>query len=400
MIKRLEELNNFKRGDKNIQAIYRAQILIWPTTPLFIEEFFNGYIVGAFTTYGGTTYNRIIKLDKNTGAIDTGFNIGSGFQNRVLSIDKTPDDKLMVSGLFTSYNGTSKIYLTKLNTFGTIDTTFTGIYNLISLGNEVYVISSVDPITGDTYMIVRGSNNYNGSLIANSVGNLKIDINGVRDTAFIDRIESIQSVYQLYQRNLRFNPLDNKLYFATATTQVDGQSLVGLGIFDQLGTFNSVDSTLSGIPNDYEFYRNKVFITHQSSQRHIKCFLSDQNYIEDPTFLGGTRFNATARSIRISPVNNKLVVGGDFTTYNGVLTNRIAMINLNGSLELTFNIGTGFNASVRKVMMCEDGRVAVAGSFTEYNGIPVGNIVKLNLDGSLDTNFNSLTFNNVIDDIT
>lgn len=398
MIKRIEELNNFKRGDKNIGAIYRGQTLIWPTTPLFVTEYFNGYVGGNFTSYGGTTYNRIIKLNKNTGAIDSGFNIGTGFSSRVLNINKTPDDKLMISGLFLAYNGTTKRFLTKLNTFGTIDSSFTGEFlNAVSMSGERYVVSSVDPVNGDTYMLVRGSDNWSGTSVTGGYGNIKVDTNGLRDNSYIDSIDNIQTTYQFYQRRIRYSPIDNKLYVPAAL--LTSSAFIGLAVFNSNGTIQTIiSSSIVGIPIDLEFVNGRIYIAHQENSRFIKCLLIS-NYSEDPNFNQGTGFNAVARSVRISPVNFKLVIGGDFTSYNGVSMNRIAMINLNGSLETSFNIGTGFNNSVRRVMMSDDGKIVVAGSFTEYNGTPVGNIVKLNLDGSLDTSFNSLTFNGVIDDL-
>lgn len=39
MIKRIGELNNFKRGDKDISAVYRGDVLIWPTAPIELDCF-------------------------------------------------------------------------------------------------------------------------------------------------------------------------------------------------------------------------------------------------------------------------------------------------------------------------------------------------------------------------
>ena len=83
---------------------------------------------GAFTTYSGVTYNRIIRLNSN-GTIDNTFTIGTGFNDAVNCVTIQSDGKLLVGGGFTTYSGQSNSYLVRLNTNGTKDTTFTGTTN-------------------------------------------------------------------------------------------------------------------------------------------------------------------------------------------------------------------------------------------------------------------------------
>ena len=46
----------------------------------------------------------------------------------------------------------------------------------------------------------------------------------------------------------------------------------------------------------------------------------------------GTGFNGIVYTIYIQP-DGKILVGGDFTTYNGTTSNRIIRLNSNGSIE-------------------------------------------------------------------
>ena len=85
--------------------------------------------------------------------------------------------------------------------------------------------------------------------------------------------------------------------------------------------------------------------------------------------------------------NNEALIGGDFQSYNGTAQNCVAVVNTNGQLDTTFNLGSGANAAVNAVAP-SGGRFYVGGSFTSFDGSLVGHIARLNADGSLDTSFN------------
>ncbi|HQQ64135.1 MAG TPA: delta-60 repeat domain-containing protein, partial [Pseudomonadales bacterium] len=107
----------------------------------------------------------------------------------------------------------------------------------------------------------------------------------------------------------------------------------------------------------------------------------------DTAFNTGTGANNTVFAVAAQP-DGRVVVGGDFTTINGVARNRIARMNADGSLDTGFNTGTGANNSVTAIVVQADGKVVVGGSFTTINGVARNRIARLNADGSLDTGFN------------
>src|SRR5690606_21892439 len=77
-----------------------------------------------------------------------------------------------------------------------------------------------------------------------------------------------------------------------------------------------------------------------------------------------------------------------FNSFNGTARSRIARLNTDGSLDTTFNIGSGFNYRVYSIVTQTDGKIIVGGEFTSFNGTPRNYIARLNTDGSLDTTFN------------
>ena len=85
--------------------------------------------------------------------------------------------------------------------------------------------------------------------------------------------------------------------------------------------------------------------------------------------------------------DGKLIVYWDFTTYQWASANRIVRINKDGSRDTTFDIGNGFNSSVKKVLVQSGGKILIAWSFTTYKGSSANRIIRLNDDGSVDTTF-------------
>jgi uncharacterized delta-60 repeat protein len=97
--------------------------------------------------------------------------------------------------------------------------------------------------------------------------------------------------------------------------------------------------------------------------------------------------------------SEKIIIFGDFYTYNGVSKNKIVRLNADGSIDTSFIIGTGFNNTVNKVKIDANGKIIVAGAFTTYKGVSCNRLVRLNTDGSVDDTFVFGTgFNSVVKD--
>lgn len=124
-----------------------------------------------------------------------------------------------------------------------------------------------------------------------------------------------------------------------------------------------------------------------------------QNMILDTTFHTGSGFDDWVMSTVIQN-DGKILCGGLFTEYNGTSANHIVRLNPDGSMDAGFDIGTGFDETVYVITIQDDGKILVGGNFTAYNGTGVGRLVRLNEDGSMDESFqNNLAFNLRVDEI-
>lgn len=123
-----------------------------------------------------------------------------------------------------------------------------------------------------------------------------------------------------------------------------------------------------------------------------KIAVISQNGTIDPGFDPGAGFNDSAMSIVADPIQNNVVVAGYFTNYDGNTLGRIARVNTDGSMVAGFpaaNNGNseGANGPIRCVTRQPDGRLIIAGEFTSYNGIKRAGVARLEADGSLDETF-------------
>ncbi|MGA2852646.1 MAG: Calx-beta domain-containing protein [Verrucomicrobiota bacterium] len=116
------------------------------------------------------------------------------------------------------------------------------------------------------------------------------------------------------------------------------------------------------------------------------------NGYQDPTFQGyfAPWYNSGANdfiaALALQP-DGKIIIGGNFTAFNGYNLFHIARLNSDGSVDTTFNPGLGANGMVWAVCLESDGRILIGGEFTSYNGVLRNYLARLNADGSLDTGF-------------
>jgi uncharacterized delta-60 repeat protein len=288
-------------------------------------------IGGNFTSYNGTTRNRIARLNSD-GSLDTSFNPGTGANNTVWTIALQPEGKILVGGAFTSYNGTPRNYITRLNSDGSLDTSFnpgTG------TNDTVYTIA----LQPDGKILIGGQFTFYNGASTNRIARLNAD--GSLDTSFNSGTGANSTVW-------------------TIALQPDGKILLG-------GYFTSYNGT----PVNYIFRVN-----------------TDGSL--DTSFNPGTGASSQVWTIALQ-ADGKILIGGNFTSYNGTSSHFIARLNADGSLDTSFNPGTGASNPVDTITFQSDGKILIGGYFTYYNGSWRNNIARLNADGSPDTSFNPST---------
>ena len=107
----------------------------------------------------------------------------------------------------------------------------------------------------------------------------------------------------------------------------------------------------------------------------------------DSTFNPGAGPNAVVRAVAVQPADERVLVGGEFTSFNGNFAGRLVRLSRTGAVDTSFVIGTGANAPIRAIVVQKDGKILLAGDFTLFNGQPAPYLARLNANGSMDTTF-------------
>ena len=75
--------------------------------------------------------------------------------------------------------------------------------------------------------------------------------------------------------------------------------------------------------------------------------------------------------------DGKTIMVGSFISFNGLSRNRIARLNTDGTLDTTFNVGTGATGplvigqtiAINSLALQSDGKIIIVGNFRAYNGM-------------------------------
>ncbi|MBX2960501.1 MAG: PKD domain-containing protein [Flavobacteriales bacterium] len=349
----------------------RAGTKVWCIAIQTNEQIIIG---GQFTYYDGIDINRVARINTD-GTLDGTFIIGTGFESFINTTKMQPDGKIIVGGWFSFYNHYSSKGIARLNIDGSLDTTFNIGYGIPN-GEVVVTTTQVD----GKIIVGGGFIDFNGTTCDNI---LRLNFDGTIDTTFIT------------------NSLTGFRFVATTNLQPDGKIIVGGNAINnrilRLNTDGSLDSTfLVGTGTDSTVRASviqpdgKIIIAgsfnsyNGTSSNRIARLNNDGTF--DGTFLVGSGANGDIYTIALQP-DGKIIIGGNFTTYNGTSCNRVTRINDDGSIDNTFNIGTGANNQVWTTTLLSDGKILIGGMFTSYNGISRNNVAILNSDGTLDNTF-------------
>jgi len=341
--------------------------------------------VGSWTlTYSGSSAIRIARINPS-GSLDTTFNSGTtGFSANQYSAQIQNDGKIIVVGVSATYSGSAAQRIRRINTNGTLDTTFN--IGTAGLNNTTYE-AKIQP---DQKIVVLGAfTSYSGSAVNRIV---RINTDGTRDTTFnvgtgFNSVTQILSGLELDSSGSIYVASNFATYnSATANSFVklnsSGSIITGSGLYN--GFDNVVNSLL--VDSTGSVYAGGNFGNYVSYNFYIIRLNTDGT--KDYSFQIGTGFNSYVYSLAVQP-DDKIVVGGNFTTYSGSSNNYIVRLNSNGTKDTSFTIGTGFNPGfVGSINLQSDGKILAAGSFGSYAGSTNLYLARLNTNGTKDTTFN------------
>jgi uncharacterized delta-60 repeat protein len=398
----------------------------------------NGKILVGGLYIGGFVTKKVTRIDTFTGTEDPTFsatfpgNIETGYSAYSLAVQ--PNGKVLVGGFFNLVNGQSRPGLTRLNTNGSTDTTFT-VSNTNGAVWSFAVQSSGKILVGGEFTTITSAgsfafrNNFAG-LEAN--GNLdktldlgtldgqvriiapqpdgKIIIAGSFTSVLGVPRNKIARLHADGSLDLGFDPnpsggglgrifavaLDSsgRVYVGGEFTFIGGQNRQYLARLDPI---NGAADSFNPMPSDYVLaihvnLSGSVFIgggfdtVGADYLPHIAKLDANTGQPDNFFYLNP---DGDVYAIAQEPTG-RVIFAGDFTTLSPTgdleVHNRIAKVFADGTVDNTFSASIDGRVSALKLQ--SNGQILIGGNFTQVNMQLRYNIARLNVDGIVDPTFN------------
>ena len=322
-----------------------------------------------------------------------------GADNDVYSLLVQSNNQTVLVGKFSTYNSSNCFGIARINANGQLDHTFnpgSGVPVLDQSYN--YFISCIAQVFtnqfGPANQFVIGGNfpSYNGQPRYNIA---RVNMDGSLDMNFITGSGANGTVW-------------------AAAPQPDGKVLIG-GEFSnvrnsprahiaRLNTDGSLDATFdpgtngpNGIiralaitPSGQVYIGGEFTLVNGLARPHIAML--EANGVVSTNFAPVVGADGPVRALALQP-DGKLLIGGEFRNVEFTSRTRIARYNADGSLDTTFNPGTGVDDTIYSIVLQPDGRIIIGGYFTEYNETPRSAVARLFASGELDTGFMDTSLN-------
>lgn len=334
----------------------------------------------------------------------------------VHTIIEQPDGRILVAGEFTQAAGVERISIARLMGDGSLDHSFhapddVGTIIAVALQSDGRIIiggwastggvlARLSPdgardLTFDPIVLPNGTVNAlavqpDGRILAGGnfteIGGtpagrmVRLNSDGTRDTGFDTGTGADMAV-------------------AAVCVQPDGKILVGGSFTD----FNG-DPCFGNIRLNSDGSLDTGFATGSYANRYVvqpdgkilvwrwhDCFRLEADGSVDASFDQGTGFLGSVLCGALQ-ADGRVVVGGSFSEFDGVTRRSIARLHNDGSLDVNFEPvisarHAGFNVFAATIQA--DGRILIAGYFESVNSAQHFGIARLNADGTLDTTFDA-----------
>lgn len=329
------------------------------------------------------------------GTIDSSFHIGWYMKysiSDIRDIELQEDGKIWINGFFTNYDSTGRNNLVRLNYDGTVDAS-------CAITNTGFQQIALQP-DGKLLGIGGLGNRFNGTKIP---GLIRLNLDGTRDSLFPEV----------------FTSLSRASYFADLVVLADGKILLSgalnedlrpngyrfvtnLLCFDLSGKLDSSFVPGFGMTNEsynilvydnHNIFLTGAFTTYQLNGRNGLVKIDNKGNI-DSTFYTGYGFNGEGPYCIINQIssaeNNSYYIGGYFTRYKGISNNFIIKILSDGQIDPSFKAGTNLTSQVDDIIIQSDGKIIVLGFSTHFKYDTVSQIVRLLPTGEIDKSYKLL----------
>lgn len=300
-------------------------------------------------------------------------------------------DKIVALGNFDGYDGNPAPFLLRIDGNGAFDGTFapSGVIPVADL-NDIYAQS-------DDSIILYGGDIVMGTAPPRAV--VRLGPNGAHDAGFVspelkdylDRgvVSGVAEqadgklVVVGYFHSADGNPANNVIRLET-----NGARDMSFATGNAAGVSAFHVTAVAVRPSDQHVFLGGWFPTYDGVDRDNIAMVKATGVI-DPEFAPTLGVNDNQPHIFgvIPQPDGKIVVGGLFTRLNGEALHNIVRLNEDGTRDLTFGITSGTSRSVRAMAPAPGGKIVITGNFSAIDGVARSRVARLNADGTVDPTF-------------
>ena len=316
---------------------------------------------GSFSQLNGTARAMIGRVNTD-GTLDPTFDPGSGFNGPPSRLVVQSDGKIIAAGSFTSYNGSARAGLVRINPDGGIDASF----NPTITGGSVLTVSLQTDgriLIGGSFTMVDGSSR---------TGVARLSSGGVLDNVF-NPIIGNPSVTEIFQQ------ADGKIMVGGGFSGVNGFNRSGMVRLNDDGSLDmTFDATGVGtVTRIWPQPDGKYIVDGNFTVRRRNANGSADSSFISPVFEVADSNGRSVDTVIVQP-DGTLIVGGRFDTVNGVTRRNLIRLRANGVVDKFF-FPLGADGPVRASLRQPDGKVIIGGEFGKVSGANRDAVARLNV---------------------
>ena len=317
-------------------------------------------IIGNFTTINGIAKPKFARLNTD-GSLDTTF--GVSVNSDINTFEITPNGKIIIGGYFTTVNGITKNYIARLNSDGSLDEGF----NTPNFNDTIVSIA----LKSDNKILIAGDFSGYSEPVYDIVDEGLILTRGSWGALYNSAVET--------EYDYPDSPIGtewNSIY--TDPTNYGWTSLSNV-------TSRTYDTFVAAL--DYVVGNNAV-----SKELIMHDTINNRYYKFDITLWGNGAQGATFEYTRqeIDAITGNLIGTPVYKSKIATLISHVAQINENGSIDEGFSppkfYYDGYTVNMGNILVDND-KILVRGDFNSVSGITRNSLVRLNSDGTIDTTF-------------
>jgi|GEM_PF-3859965 len=323
-------------------------------------------IAGSFTNVLGSARKYIARLLPDL-SLDSTFDPGVGPNSSISQIRPGPQGTIYIFGSFSTVDGATREDVARLLPNGSLDTSFDT--------KTTWTFSRGILSQPDGKVILYGSFDTFFGSPAENISRLNVD--GSLDPTFQCTLDSdvqnaaLQSDGKILIAGF-FRTVNGVTHSYFARLQPDGSLDAG---FNVPSASSLILSNLYALRDGRTLLTGSFTTVDTFSRKYLARLAVDGTV--DATFDPGASVNASTPLVFPQP-DGKIVIAGLFSNDGGATCWRLGRLNANGALDATFNSEAGpGQGSITCVLSLPDGSLLVGGSFSTFGASSRSNLVQL-----------------------